>query len=283
MSEEVQATETQPAPAGDWKDSLSEDMKNNPSLSDIKDVDALAKGYVNAQGMIGRSVRIPGEDASDEARSDFYSSLEKVPGVYHVDEEDKGKLYERLGRPQSAEGYEYDLGEKSEVLDKAALGQYNQKFHEIGLSNSQAQELVSMEIARSEQMTEQLQASRESGEAKLKEVWGPDYDARLHGAKEVARHYSERFPDAVKELTEGSLGNNPVVLAILAEQHKTMVETKAINPQTSVSYGTSTQEAQEKIAEMRTNPAHPYNNRFDPGHNAAQKKMQDLYKIVYPN
>src|SRR3990170_781823 len=67
--------------AADWRTGLPDDLRSHTALADIKDVGGLAKSFVNAQSLIGRSVRIPGEDASAEDREAFYQSLTKVPGV----------------------------------------------------------------------------------------------------------------------------------------------------------------------------------------------------------
>ena len=38
----------------DWKSTLPDDLKSAKSLASIKSVEDLAKGFVNAQGVIGR-------------------------------------------------------------------------------------------------------------------------------------------------------------------------------------------------------------------------------------
>ena len=58
MTEEtgsVEAPVDAPVETGssDWLDSIDEALKTEPSLSDIKDVNSLAKSYVHAQKMIG--------------------------------------------------------------------------------------------------------------------------------------------------------------------------------------------------------------------------------------
>ena len=75
---EVQSTLSE---ISNWRDSLAEDLRSEPSLKDFKDINSLAKSHVSAQKMLGGSIRIPGEDASDEARQEFYSKLSNVEGV----------------------------------------------------------------------------------------------------------------------------------------------------------------------------------------------------------
>ena len=66
-----------PEPAGiaDWRDSLPGDIR---SSIDVESVEDLAKGYVNAQQMIGGSIRIPGKEAGKEDWDKFYSAMAKA-------------------------------------------------------------------------------------------------------------------------------------------------------------------------------------------------------------
>ena len=104
MSEEaVVSTEApQPAAAGgveagssavvDWKASLSEDLRNDPSLSSISDVGSLAKSFVHAQRMVGADkVAIPKDDASPDDWNEYYNRLGR-PEKYEI------------SKPQLAEG-----------------------------------------------------------------------------------------------------------------------------------------------------------------------------------
>ena len=70
-----------PATGESWLSSLPEELRSNPTLQDTKSVEALAKRFVDTKSALGASIRIPGEDASDEVRQEFYSKLNSsVPG-----------------------------------------------------------------------------------------------------------------------------------------------------------------------------------------------------------
>ena len=68
----------------DWKSGLSEDIRADKSLENIKDISGLAKSYIHAQKMVGAD-KIP------------------VPNKYAT-EDDWNAVYEKLGRPKSADG-----------------------------------------------------------------------------------------------------------------------------------------------------------------------------------
>ena len=262
---------------------LPDDLKNEASLSDFKDVGGLAKSYVNAQRMLGSSVRIPTEDASDEDRQAFYSKLETIPGVYYINDDNKDQLYERLGRPK--EYTEYKLAVDEAMIDGGAADQFKQLAHSIGLTSDQVSKLSEFEQARMTSQIESMHDMRSNAEVSLKETWGTDYNNRLASAKAAASVYQEKYPDAMSELINGPSGNNPALLAVLAEVGKSMHEKGVAGPSQTQNLvmGVSSEEAKEKIQEVERNSNHPYYNRTDPGHEAAVQKMRKLYLSAYPN
>jgi hypothetical protein len=105
MSSEIQATQTEQQTTAsevpttnaatstptsvDWRTSLPEELKSEKSLSSITDIAGLAKSYVHAQKLIGAD-KIP------------------VPNK-HATEDDWNAVYEKLGRPKSAEDYKLNV------------------------------------------------------------------------------------------------------------------------------------------------------------------------------
>ena len=69
----------------DWRNTLPEDLKNDPTLQNYKDVASLAKTVVHQQQMIGNRIPLP------------------------KTEEEKAELYGKLGRPDVPEKYEVNV------------------------------------------------------------------------------------------------------------------------------------------------------------------------------
>ena len=69
----------------DWKSTLSDDLKNDPTLSNFKDVESLAKTVVHQQKVLGSGIPIPKTD------------------------EEKMEVYNKLGRPETADKYEVSI------------------------------------------------------------------------------------------------------------------------------------------------------------------------------
>ena len=131
-NQEVAVAEKEPALSGDpttntpevstdWKASLSDEVRADKSLENIKDIESLAKSYVHAQKLVGAE-KIP------------------VPNKYAT-EKDWDAVYEKLGRPKSADGYKYQLPEEQKV-DETALKNFSAQAHKLGLLPTQAQGVV---------------------------------------------------------------------------------------------------------------------------------------------
>lgn len=269
-----------------FKDHISEEFRSDSSLEDIKDLDSLAKGYIHSQKMLGSSIRIPTEDSSPEAINDFYSKLQQVPGVVRLPDEDTpeamGELFNKLGRPESFDKYEFK--DNQAHIDPDKLTEFKQTAHEMGLSNSQAQKLLGFyEEAVLGPELQNFTESKEQGEALLKQQWGSDYTARMEGAKLSAAKYSEKHPEAMQQLINSPVGNNPAFIEILSDLAAGMSETEVVRGLNKAQYGMSSEEAMDKIQEILGNRDHAYHDASNPAHSAAVQKMQSLYGKAYPD
>jgi hypothetical protein len=235
------------AAAPSFTDSLPEELRGEASLADFKDVSGLAKSYVSSQKMLGNSVRIPGEDASEEARTEFLQKLQQVEGVTKLpntdNPEEVNAFYQTLGKPESLDGYNLDALEGQEV-DGQTVASFQELAYNLNLTNQQANALASFEMQRQGALAEQMAASRDNSVGVLKEKWGPDYDNRMEGAKAALSMYEERFPEAVADIKNSPLGNNAAVISMLSELYGSLQESGAVMPTSSAGkYGISADEA----------------------------------------
>ena len=280
----AQVQDQAPTPTNDFLACLPDDLKNEPSLGSFKDITALAKSFVSAQRMLGNSVRIPTDDSAPEAKAEFFKKLETIPGVVRLPEdndiEGRNQLLTKLGRPATADEYKLDLPEGTQE-DPTQLAEFKKLAFELGLNKKQAQELTDFNMKIKQSEHENLVKIHATNEASIKEKWGQDFDNRLTAAKLVVRSYAEKMPDEVKALVNSPLGNNPALLQILADFGKSLHETQALTGSEGLKFGTTPQEALEKISEIQSNRGHAFHNAKDPGHNVAVEKMHRLYEAAY--
>ena len=71
-----------------WRESLPDDLRDDPSLKSIQDVPGLAKSFIHAQKMVGAD-KIP------------------VP-TEHATKEDWDAVYSKLGRPATPDDYKVE-------------------------------------------------------------------------------------------------------------------------------------------------------------------------------
>lgn len=264
--------------------SLSEDLRGEASLKDFKDVNGLAKSYVNAQRMLGGSIRIPGVDASAEAKEDFFKKVAEVDGVMRSpnpeDAEAMNQFYSKLGRPASSDQYKLEVPEGIEINDEKLAG-FNQKAHELGLTQAQYEGALSALVEDKVAEAQAAHEAFETGQAKLKELWGHEYNAKLEAAKTVAEFYKEKYPAEMEQLLNSPMSNNPAVLSMLAELSNSYTEQGHIGGQSKHQFGMTPEEAMEKIVEIRNNPAHPANPLNGTGDKDAKAMYAKLYQIAY--
>jgi hypothetical protein len=239
----------------------------------------LAKSYSELEAYRGQSIRIPTEEASEEAWKEFNDKLAaKVPNLVHLPEGNPNDdLYQRLGRPESPDKYDF-----AEVPGYESEGDSESEFrriaHEAGLSNKQADRVhnwLASNISReSIESNEAMQAEL----GKLKSEWGAAYDTKISQAQAAVNMIESTVPGFKDYLDASGNGNDPMFIrmaAALAEQfgEKGNIPARPTGVMTP-------DEARMKISDIRSNPKHPYNNEFDPAHASAKKHVMGLYKLA---
>lgn len=264
-------------------DLISDDHKSLVDSKGFKSVDDVVKSYANLEKMVGNSVRIPAEDASDEAKKEFFDKIKSLDGVVIKGEDD---MFNKLGRPESAEGYKLQDVVDSAMFDKvpgldAEIADFKTIAHDIGLSEEQASKLVEMRMGTLNGLEEKQSAQREMGEKVLHELWGQDFDNRLNAAKQTAKIYSEKHPEAMADLINGPAGNNPALLSMLAELGGTFKEQGHVGMQ-STKFGTTPDEAARKIQDKRSDVGFmkAYSDSRHVGHNKAVSELAELYRLA---
>ena len=248
-------TET-PETSTDWKVSLSDDVKADKSLENIKDINALAKSYIHAQKMVG-SDKIP------------------VPNKYAT-EDDWNAVYEKLGRPKTADGYKFDLPQDKQV-DEVSLKEFSSQAHKLGLLPGQAQGMVKFYndiTAKSLQDADnKALAARETSTKELKQEWGQAFDQKVSQAATLAKSVgATELLDT--NLADGTkLGDHPVMIKAFAELANKMGEDSIVQA-SGPTYLTPNQ-IEKQIGEL-TQTDSAYWDKHHPNHQAAVSEVLAL-------
>ena len=240
-------------PNTDWKSNLSDEIRADKSLENINDIESLAKSYVHAQKLVGAD-KIP------------------VPNKFATDK-DWDAVYEKLGRPKTADEYKFDVKD----IDQAGLNSFKEQAHKMGLLPHQANEMVKWyktnETATLAAKDETAEKARTESVASLKQEFGLAFDQKLKAASAMAKQYvAAEVLDA--PMADGSkLGDNPAIIKAFANLAEKMGEDQFVTA-SGPTYLTPKQ-IDKQIGEL-TAPNSAYWDKQHPNHSQAVEEVLAL-------
>lgn len=259
--------------APSFKDSLPEDLREHPSLRDYVDVAGLAKSHVHLSKLLGAPkdsvLAIPPEGASDE---------------------DRAKFYNRLGRPEKADGYKLPEVKLAEGVTEN--DQFKQNFlsaaHKAGLSNAQVGALYQWYTEQTNESVNQIaavqQASLQQTEQTLQREWGAAYNEKIALSQRAVREYAD--PDTIEYLEKSGFGNDAAVIKLFAKLGEQLKEDgKLVGEGLEAGKGAlSPKGAQEEINKKYGDGdfMKAYSDKSHPNHAGAVAEMDRLFKFAYP-
>src|SRR5210317_28116 len=244
---------------------LPEEIRSHPSLSPIKDVENLARSYVNAQRLIG---------------------ADKIPVPVNPTDEDLDNIYNRLGRPESVDGYE--IAVDGNIVTEDVAKSYADIAHKLRLTPDQANGIMdyyrSMASQASEMTTEAETQQRSQTEMALRKEWGDDFDARIEDAGKIAQQFGGGELLEMKLADGTKVGNHPDFIkafAKIAEFRQSVTSEDTVSDAPSSSMMTR-QSAQQEIDAIMNDKSHAYWDRKNViGRQAAIERVQDLMGVLH--
>lgn len=253
----VQETQTpETTTQSNFQDLIPESFKEEKSLQNFKNMEDFVKSYLHSQKLVGAN-KIP------------------VPNK-HATDEDWAEVYNKLGRPETPDGYKYSF--KEDEIDQEQLKGFNETAHKLGLLPKQAESLIKyyneMNAAQLAQSEEQADVKQMETEAELKKEYGPQFHKRLDQAKKLATNsLGEDFLNNTI-LKDGSrLGDNLNIIKAFSELADKLSEDEIVKGEGS-SYMTAN-EIEKEIAEL-TEPGSAYWDKTHPNH---QRSVEEVYKL----
>ncbi len=242
----------------EWKKALPDDLRVDPSLRAIHDVNSLTKSYIAAQKMVGKDkIAIPDEHATDD---------------------DIRAVYTKLGLPDKAE--EYDFKYDKEAFGDDEIKDIKGMLHKAGVTNTQAgkilegyHELLHGNIVQVEEAAEQ---DRNQALEQLKTEWGGAYNQKLQGAQSLIQEICTE--DEVKYLDESGLGNDPRLVKLFSDVHDKFMAEDQVKGRGDESHRRTPNEAQDQIDAMFGDRDNAFHKADHPNHAKAVQKMEQLFK-----
>jgi hypothetical protein len=244
---------------------IPEELREHPSISPIKDVENLARSYVNAQRLIG---------------------ADKIAVPVNPTDEDLDRIYDRLGRPESPS--EYGIEVDGNVITEELATDYADIAHKLRLTPDQAKGVLDYYKSSVEQSGEQslelAEAAKEQPVESLRGEWGRAFDQKVEAAAKVAQEFAD--PEMFNiTLADGSkLGDNAEFIKAFAKiadfrQSVTSEDTVAEMSQSNVMTPAT---AQAEIDAIMNDRSHAYWDRKNPiARNKAVERMQHLMEQLH--
>lgn len=235
-----------------WREQLPEDIRQEACLDSIKNIVTLAKSYVHGQHSIGaKRIALPGENASEADWNQFYTAL---------------------GRPESAEKYEFKAPE-GVTLDAETEKNFRDAAFKMGLNAKQAQALIDFDLARYQKQQDAAIKARdaevEATKTALRAEWGDKFAQNLLQYKKTIDTFG-----LTEVLTETGLINNLGLVRALSRIGASISEAK-LPENGTVSSGS----VDSQINEIVGNPDSPYYKQDDPRHDEVVARLAELLAL----
>lgn len=230
---------------------------------------------------MGQSIRIPGEDASPEARNEFNQKLmEKVPALMATPDFDNADsmkdLTRRMGRPEDITGY-VDIQGEGINFTEGQLPELKSMAMELGLTKKQY-EVFATKVGTEGGLSAVAYKDKIKEEhGKIQTAWGLAAEAKYQETINFAKQAG-----APQELVDGL--TNKIIDAETVMWLNTLAQGISEKSNTSFQANNSSGEtmtpleAEERMNEMRSDMNGPYQS----GNAAARKRMHELMRIASP-
>ena len=254
----ISSTTEQPKVATSWKEAISEEFRQDPNIEKFTEIDALAKSYINATKMIGQDkVAVPNKNSTEDQWNE---------------------VYDKLGRPESADKYQLDVKSDVAPIDDGAVKQFAENAHKLGLSNKQAQGVLEFYKTSMEGTAQQSKVDTETAqvqaEQELRQEWGREFESNVQRAGALAK--ANMNPDILDlELKSGiRVGDHPELIKGFAKIASMMSEDKIVSPESDGANKSA--DIESEISTITNNTDGPYWNKGHPDHD---KVVQQVYTL----
>jgi hypothetical protein len=222
-----------------------------------------------------------------------YSNMEKFAGkmsnaVVIPDPEDKegwNKVFNKLGRPEAPNGYQFDVDLKNaDDTVKMAVGKFSEIAFDAGLSAAQAKKVQSSWDAFAEEIQTQQEAEAKQNSERLisalKQEWGPAFENNQRLAQTAAQKYGFTADDITG--IEGVVGFDKM-MKMFASIGSGLVEDSYVSGGGAHTSTMTTAQAKRELQELQADPDYMDAHKNPSRHKALRAKAKDIYAALNPS
>lgn len=173
---------------------MPKELQDNERLNQFNNFGELGKSFLELEGRLGKSVVIPGEDATDEERAAYRK---------------------RIGVPEKTDEYKFTKTQLPDGLryDEALEASFTQRALKAGLTAAQADELFQWQTEATVQSHKDRQADMareaEASFQKLRDKFGTSTAEELALTNRFLQTAASTFgPELAKKIEKSGLGND---------------------------------------------------------------------------
>lgn len=273
------APATPPAPTGEQV-TAPLPTPTAPAPSWLTGADETTVGYVQNKGW-----------TEPKQVLDGYRNLEKLLGAdkagnaiiipkAEADAKEWGAVFDKLGRPTGPDGYKVTVPEGGDkILHEATLG----KFHELGLTKNQGENLLNWYNGEVSKLTQNMEAQRaadfQAQDSALKVEWGKAYVQNLAQAQAGARGL--QLDNAAIDKLSDALGHK-ATMNLLQRVGAGLGEDNLVTGDNRAGFGNALTpgQAKSKIQELMADRG--FVTRYQSGDAEAKREMTELHQYAYP-
>lgn len=222
---------------------------------------------------------------------DGYRNLEKLLGAdkagnaviipkSDADPKEWAAVFDKLGRPTGPDGYKVELPQGG---DKAVHEASMAKFHELGLTKAQGEQLANWYnglVGESTKAQEaQKQAAFQADDQAIRQEWGQAFTKNLAQAQAAARGLGLDAP-TIDKLSD-ALGHK-ATMQLLQKIGGRMGEDTFASGDTLASFGNALTPGQAKAQIQALMGDRDFANKYINGDTGARAKMESLHRFAYP-
>jgi len=258
-TETTAALTTPEAPTVDFQSLIPEEYREEKSLQNFNKMDDFVKSYLHSQKLVGLDkIAVPNKHATDE---------------------DWKEVYKKLGSPETADAYKYSLPEDHQVPEDT-LKSFSEEAVKLGLLPNQADGIMKYynDVINQGLNDQNMKAdeARKVSEQELRQEFGPTFDNKITGAKNLAT--ATLGADFLNNtmLADGSkLGDNIQIVKAFANLSEKLSEDDIVKGDTP-EYMT-TNEITKQIASLQQKGS-AYWDKKHPAHAIAVEEVASLIR-----
>lgn len=247
----------------DWRAGISEDLRGAESLANFKDVNDLAKSFLETKKMQGNSIHLLGEGASPEQRAAQMAEVLNKVGTLLPEDEAIGVFNDKLPgalnsdmaqnilnslKPATAADY---TGPEGQTVDEG----WKKMAFDAGLTDGQSRKLLDSLGETNQTMNAGAIEARNARLAEVQAVYGAAYENEYRAASRYAKVIADQTGNLtdVDAFTDGSIDPDKIVLYATLAQNAGQEGNEAGKDQTNRDVMTPDM-AMKELHELQNNP-----------------------------